>query len=119
MTPAINHKRLDEVGQAMIEDLLQKRLRLAIKYTLVQALEEEVEAFVNASPYQRTFERRDYRNGRYERGTHEELLAHGGLYKEIHDLQLVDHAKFAEEMGGEDVERSELKIEALEEEEVE
>ena len=32
-----------------------------------------------------------------ERGTHEELLAHGGLYNEIHDLQLVDHAKFAEE----------------------
>lgn len=32
-----------------------------------------------------------------ERGTHEELLARGGLYKEIHDLQLVDHAKFAEE----------------------
>ncbi|HLF75634.1 MAG TPA: ABC transporter ATP-binding protein [Anaerolineales bacterium] len=33
-----------------------------------------------------------------ERGTHHELLAHGGLYKEIHDLQLVDHARFAEEM---------------------
>ena len=33
-----------------------------------------------------------------ERGTHNELLARGGLYKEIYDLQLVDHAKFAEEM---------------------
>jgi ATP-binding cassette subfamily B protein len=33
-----------------------------------------------------------------ERGTHEELLRDGGLYKEIHDLQLIDHAKFAEEM---------------------
>ena len=33
-----------------------------------------------------------------ERGTHNELLAQGGLYKEIHDLQLIDHAKFAEEM---------------------
>ncbi|HQU37616.1 MAG TPA: ATP-binding cassette domain-containing protein, partial [Anaerolineales bacterium] len=33
-----------------------------------------------------------------ERGTHEELLKRGGLYKEIHDLQLVDHAGFAEEM---------------------
>jgi ATP-binding cassette, subfamily B, multidrug efflux pump len=32
-----------------------------------------------------------------ERGRHDELLAGGGLYKEIHDLQLVDHAKFAEE----------------------
>jgi len=33
-----------------------------------------------------------------ERGTHDELLARGGLYKEIHDLQLIDHAEFAEEM---------------------
>jgi ATP-binding cassette subfamily B multidrug efflux pump len=33
-----------------------------------------------------------------EQGTHHELLKRGGLYKEIHDLQLVDHAKFAEEM---------------------
>ena len=33
-----------------------------------------------------------------ERGTHEELLRRDGLYKEIHDLQLVDHARFAEEM---------------------
>ena len=41
-----------------------------------------------------------------ERGTHEELLKRAGLYKEIHDLQLVDHAKFAEE------------LEALQEEEV-
>jgi ABC-type multidrug transport system fused ATPase/permease subunit len=33
-----------------------------------------------------------------ERGTHNELLARGGLYKEIYDLQLIDHAKFAEEL---------------------
>jgi len=33
-----------------------------------------------------------------ERGAHDELLARGGLYKEIHDLQLVDHARFSEEM---------------------
>lgn len=33
-----------------------------------------------------------------ERGTHTELLARDGLYKEIHDLQLVDHAAFAEAM---------------------
>lgn len=63
MTPTTNHKRLDEEGQAIIEELLQERLRLAIKYTLVQVLEEEVDAFVNAAPYQRTPERRDRRNG--------------------------------------------------------
>jgi ATP-binding cassette subfamily B protein len=33
-----------------------------------------------------------------EQGTHAELLARGGLYKEIHDLQLIDHAGFAEEI---------------------
>lgn len=33
-----------------------------------------------------------------ERGTHNELLVRGGLYKEIYDLQLIDHAKFAEEI---------------------
>lgn len=33
-----------------------------------------------------------------EQGTHDELLKLGGLYTEIHDLQLVDHAKFTEEM---------------------
>jgi len=33
-----------------------------------------------------------------ERGTHTELLSRGGLYKEIFDLQLIDHTKFSEEM---------------------
>jgi putative transposase len=67
MTPVLNHKRLDAAGQATIQEALQERMRLAIKFTLIRILEEEVDAFVNASPYQRTFERRDYRNGRYER----------------------------------------------------
>lgn len=67
MTPTTNHKRLDAAGQATIQEALQERMRLAIKFTLIQILEEEVDAFVNASPYQRTFERRDYRNGTYER----------------------------------------------------
>lgn len=67
MTPAPNHKRLDAAGQATIQEALQERMRLAIKFTLIRILEEEVDAFVNASPYQRTFERRDYRNGTYKR----------------------------------------------------
>jgi ATP-binding cassette subfamily B multidrug efflux pump len=33
-----------------------------------------------------------------QHGTHDELLREGGLYKEIHDLQLVGHATFSEEM---------------------
>jgi len=46
-----------------------------------------------------------------ERGTHDELLKLGGLYTEIHDLQLVDHAKFAEEMEEFQEERIEIKKE--------
>jgi len=33
-----------------------------------------------------------------QQGKHEELLQQGGLYREIYDLQLKDHARFAEEM---------------------
>jgi ATP-binding cassette subfamily B protein len=33
-----------------------------------------------------------------QHGTHDGLLREGGLYKEIHDLQLVDRARFSEEM---------------------
>ena len=67
MTPTTHHKRLDAAGQATIQEALQEQMRLAIKFTLIRILEEEVDTFVNASPYQRTFERRDYRNGTYER----------------------------------------------------
>jgi ATP-binding cassette subfamily B protein len=55
-----------------------------------------------------------------QRGTHDELLREGGLYKEIHDLQLVGHATFAEDLdsileatpnreGYEDIEELEVK----------
>jgi transposase-like protein len=67
MAPKAHHKQIDAEGQAQIGELLQERLRLAIKYTLIEILEEEVAAFVNAAPYQRSAERTDYRNGHYER----------------------------------------------------
>lgn len=67
MTPATYHKRLDAVSQATFQEALQEQMRLAVKVTLIRILEEEVNAFVNASPYQRTLKRRDYRNGSYKR----------------------------------------------------
>ena len=67
MTPKTNHKRLDGEGQATIHKLLREQIRWAIKCTLVEVLEEEVKAFVNAARYERTSERQDYRNGNYER----------------------------------------------------
>lgn len=57
MTPKANHKQIDAEGQATIQELLQEKLRLAIKLTMIQTLEEEVEAFVKAEPYQRSAER--------------------------------------------------------------
>ncbi len=34
-----------------------------------------------------------------QRGTHKELLRHGGSYRQIYDLQLKGHERFAEEIG--------------------
>jgi transposase-like protein len=79
MTPKANHKRLDEAGQVWIHELLQERMRLAIQFTLIRVLEAEVEAFVQAEPYQRTPQRRDYRNGVYYR----DLVTTAGVVEDL------------------------------------
>jgi transposase-like protein len=68
MTPTLHHKQIDREGQATLRDLLQEKLKWAIQYTLVQALEEEVEVYIQAAPHERTTNRRDHRNGSYRRG---------------------------------------------------
>lgn len=68
MTPKLHHKQIDPEGQATLRDLLQEKLKLAIQYTLIQALEEEVEVYIQAAPHERTINRRDHRNGTYRRG---------------------------------------------------
>jgi len=68
MTPKTHHKQISEENQASLRDLLQEKMKLAIQFTLVQALEEEVEAYIQAGPYERTKNRRDHRNGTYLRG---------------------------------------------------
>jgi len=67
MTPKKNHTLSQAERQAAFHDLLQERMRLAIRHTLVSVLEEEVDNFIQAALYQRTPERKDYRNGHYER----------------------------------------------------
>lgn len=67
MAPRTHHKTFDEAGQVTFQEALQERLRLAIQFTLIAILEEEVAAFCNAAPYQRTSQRRDQRNGTYLR----------------------------------------------------
>jgi transposase-like protein len=67
MSPKGNHKLSRTERQATIHELLQERIRLSIRHTLITVLEEEVNEFTQAEPYQRTKERKDYRNGYYER----------------------------------------------------
>jgi len=54
-------------SQAEFQALLYEKLLQAVRFTLITILEDEVEAFVAARPYQRTAQRRDYRNGSYAR----------------------------------------------------
>lgn len=79
MSPQEDHKLTRLERQATIQELLQERLRLSIRHTMITVLEEEVNDFIQAEPYQRTQERKDYRNGHYER----DLVTTAG---EIEDL---------------------------------
>ena len=67
MSPKQNHTLSKAERQATIHELFQERLRLNIRHTLIAVLEEEVNNFIQAGLYQRTTERKDYRNGYYER----------------------------------------------------
>lgn len=67
MTSRTKHNLSSAERQAEIHELLQEQMRLAIRYTLITVLEEEVNGFIQAALYQRTPDRRDYRNGYYER----------------------------------------------------
>ena len=67
MTPETHHKQIEQENQETLRELLQERMKLAIRYTLIQALEEEVEAYIQAAPYERTKHRQDHRNGTYPR----------------------------------------------------
>lgn len=67
MTPETHHKQIDQENQETLRELMQEKMKLAVRYTLIQALEEEVEAYIQAAPYERTKHRQDHRNGIYSR----------------------------------------------------
>ena len=54
-------------SQETFEQMLQERLREAVRIVLISVLEEEVTAFIGALPYERTQQRHDQRNGHYTR----------------------------------------------------
>lgn len=51
MSPRRNHTQEKEKRQATIQELLQERMRLAIRHTLVTILEEKVNEFIQAALY--------------------------------------------------------------------
>lgn len=67
MTPQTHHTQISSKNQETLHGLLQEKMKLAVRYTLIQALEEEVEAYIQAAPYERTNNRQDHRNGTYVR----------------------------------------------------
>jgi len=67
MTHSDNHSEDEQASQASFQEMLTERLRDAVRTALITVLEEEVNAVIGAKPYERTQERRDYRNGSYSR----------------------------------------------------
>lgn len=67
MTPTIQHKQMSAENRETLRDLLREKLRLAIRYTLIEALAEEVPAYIRAGRYERSDQRQDRRNGTYTR----------------------------------------------------
>ena len=65
MTPIPEDTNLSEISQADFQGLLQEKLRLAIRVTMITVLEEELEDYLEAARYQRTCRRKDERNGHY------------------------------------------------------
>ena len=67
MTPTTDNSQSISFGQVEFQATLHEKIRQAIRLTLVTVLDEEVEAFIGAGPYQRVPWRRDRRNGHYPR----------------------------------------------------
>jgi transposase-like protein len=67
MTPHQESTQQELVSQTEFHELLCEKLREAVRYTLIQVLEAEVEACIGAAAYERVPTRQDYRNGHYER----------------------------------------------------
>lgn len=56
------------LGQETFQEMLQEKLRAAIRLTMATVLDEEIAAYLQAGRYERTPKRQDQRNGYYTRG---------------------------------------------------
>ena len=67
MTPKKENNQVTPFSQTEFQELVHEKMRQAVRFTLVTVLEAEMEAFIGAAPYQRSPQRRAYRNGSYQR----------------------------------------------------
>lgn len=67
MAPTHEDTGLTKSGQDEFHALLNEKLRMAIRWTMIAVLEEELADYLEAAPYQRTASRKDERNGHYSR----------------------------------------------------
>jgi putative transposase len=67
MTPKKENSQLTAFSQTEFQEIVREKMRQAVRFSLITVLEAEMEAFIGASPYQRTAQRRAYRNGSYQR----------------------------------------------------
>lgn len=67
MAPATQDTQPVVFSQTEFHAILRLAMREAVRTTLINILEEEVEQFIQAAPYERSPLRRDRRNGHYLR----------------------------------------------------
>lgn len=67
MTRQKNDTQDESESQGKFEAMLREKLQQAVRSALVSVLEAELDAFIGATRYQRSEQRRDYRNGHYPR----------------------------------------------------
>lgn len=63
-----NDTQESQGSQEAFEAMLREKLQQAVRTALISVLEAEVDAFIGAVRYERSEQRRDYRNGHYTRG---------------------------------------------------
>jgi transposase-like protein len=67
MAHTANDTEIVKARQDTFQNAVRERLREAVRAALISVLEEEVTAFIGATPYERSEERRDHRHGYYTR----------------------------------------------------
>ena len=67
MTSTKDDTQTIDFCQNDFQAMLREKMRLAVQYTLIAVLNEEVDAFVGVGRYERSNQRRDQRNGTYPR----------------------------------------------------